>query len=679
MPASCKDMELERTPHVIAVGGGKGGVGKSFVSVNLAAAFAAAGKSVCLVDGDAGGSDLHVLLGVREPELGLLDLLEKTEASIHGLIMGAAPGQPYLIAAGRDPAEFNSLKHVQRMKLLRRLRALPADVVVIDLGAGSSLHTLDMFGAASSRVLVTTPDPTAIQSAHQFARAAFVRKCWLHETSTRARRLLNTAAQTRGPNGCPGIGEVLARIEKNDPAISSRYETGLAGFGMAVVVNMVRRAGEPEYAAAIARLLSLAHGLPAVAGPFFPFSELVLEGVRNRRPCSLDPEIAASMHHLAAQLDAGANTAAVRSWANRDYYDLLGLPRDCAAEDIAPARAELDSLLAAGSAASEGLCSSAERSSIRIVLNQAAATLQDPRRREHYDGWLANEWKADGRHHYQEWCEATVSLPLESREALIQPAPAPATEEDEDISLDVEIVEEMDLGFQLVEAEADSSGAAGGAIPAVNARAGSLTAAPAREAASAPSSLPAKPAATARDSGPGLRPISQTAVFPTTVVPAHPIAGQRVRSRPSMPPLSIPSGLKPAEELGFPSDTIWTGPQLARLREARGISVQDLEVRTRIKADHIRGIESGSIEALPAATYCRGYLRSIARELGLDSEKLVAQWEPQLREKEQSQQSQQAVVTSHAGGSFRNGSGDEGTKIFTRRNSTLNIFAMGKD
>jgi len=171
------DLRLDRTPEivaptiatrkakVIAIASGKGGVGKTSLSVNLCAALAKYGVRVALLDGDFGLANADLLCGVRvSKHLGhvlegvhtLEDVLVETAAGF-----SLAPGASGMSALGRASND-------DRRILVDRLASaeLRQDIVVIDCGAGMGAGVLSFLRDADVPVVVTTPEPTAIADSY---------------------------------------------------------------------------------------------------------------------------------------------------------------------------------------------------------------------------------------------------------------------------------------------------------------------------------------------------------------------------------------------------------------------------------------------------------------------------------------------------------------------------------
>lgn len=172
-PALDPDVEVEQEPvveqepaqtRVIAVTSGKGGVGKSTISVNLAISMARAGKKVLLFDGDLGLANVNVLLGII-PEHNIYEVI-RNKKTIREVIISTSFGID-IIAGANGISQLANLTGEQRESFVESLQSLTGyDVMIVDTGAGVGANVIGLVVPADEVIVVTTPEPTAITDAY---------------------------------------------------------------------------------------------------------------------------------------------------------------------------------------------------------------------------------------------------------------------------------------------------------------------------------------------------------------------------------------------------------------------------------------------------------------------------------------------------------------------------------
>jgi flagellar biosynthesis protein FlhG len=270
----------------ISVGGGKGGVGKSIVASNLAVAIANTGVKVILVDCDLGAANQHVLFGIDRPKPGLQGLLDnKIELVEEALTPTAHPNLSLVAGTGASVGAAN-INHGEKQKLIRRLRALNADVVVIDVGAGVSYNVLDFFELGAQRLLVVTPQVTSIQTAYSFLKGAVLRT--LHHSAERADELeLLAPASRSGEN--EKVRHILERVRDASPILADQIEKVLSRFGAQIVGSQVFDNGQTGIFHAISRMIQDFLGITVPILGSVRASRRIRESVNNRKPLMLGP------------------------------------------------------------------------------------------------------------------------------------------------------------------------------------------------------------------------------------------------------------------------------------------------------------------------------------------------------------------------------------------------------
>jgi flagellar biosynthesis protein FlhG len=205
-----------------AVTSGKGGVGKTFVCANLAAAMAARGHRVLVIDADLGLANLDVVLGLA-PAVTLHDVIEGRRPLDDAL--ADAPGGFTVLLAGSGLVEYSRLTPGLRDRLLEIVEALRPryDRVLIDTGAGISDVVLFTVSLADEVLLVANPEPTALTDAY-----ATIKVLATLQQRRRVRLLVNQAPRPgAGAQVCAQLQRVLTRYVS--PGLDAPLQLDLVG------------------------------------------------------------------------------------------------------------------------------------------------------------------------------------------------------------------------------------------------------------------------------------------------------------------------------------------------------------------------------------------------------------------------------------------------------------------
>ncbi|MDI9556895.1 MAG: P-loop NTPase [Pseudomonadota bacterium] len=168
--------EAPRIGKIIAIGGAKGGIGKSIIVANLSVLLASKGFRVTAVDLDLGGANLHLCLGNKVLlQNNINDFLRKRVDSLQDIAIKSEYG-PYLI--GGDSAQLGAanIDFGRKLKLLRAVENLNSDFIILDLGGDTSYNIIDFFLKADYGIVVTTRDSASYIGAYHFLKAAMYRR-----------------------------------------------------------------------------------------------------------------------------------------------------------------------------------------------------------------------------------------------------------------------------------------------------------------------------------------------------------------------------------------------------------------------------------------------------------------------------------------------------------------------
>ncbi|MDR0474970.1 MAG: P-loop NTPase [Treponema sp.] len=242
--------------RIIPVASGKGGVGKSLIAANLGVAFAQAGKKVVLADLDLGASNLHLVLGHQSPKTGIGVWLNDTKKDFHEVITETSVKGLRFIPGDTEIPGTANLKALQLKTLVKRLLALndEADVLILDLGAGTHQSILDFFLLSSQGIVVSAPAVTAVLNAYVFLKnTAFRLMFTVFGKGTKARACLEKVRKDGSGPQKLYIPKLLPEIKKIDKASHDKFMSRIAKFNPRLIMNMIDDPKDADVAMKIRR------------------------------------------------------------------------------------------------------------------------------------------------------------------------------------------------------------------------------------------------------------------------------------------------------------------------------------------------------------------------------------------------------------------------------------------
>jgi len=276
------------TKRIITIGGGKGGVGKSIVSSNLAAALALRGSRVVIVDCDLGAANQHVLFGIDRPAPGIQALIERKIDSLEDALTPTPLPNLHLVAGSGAAVGAANITHAEKQRVMKRIRALNADVVIVDVGAGVSFNVLDFFELGTQRLLVVTPQVTSIQTAYSFLKGAVLRTLRHHAEKKGELELLEPAIASKENEK---VSRLLARLREENPDFGEAVFKILNRFGAQIVGNQVSEPNQAGIFHAVSRMIHDFLGINVPILGYVGISRRVRESINQRRPMMLSNQI----------------------------------------------------------------------------------------------------------------------------------------------------------------------------------------------------------------------------------------------------------------------------------------------------------------------------------------------------------------------------------------------------
>jgi flagellar biosynthesis protein FlhG len=270
--------------RLLPIASGKGGVGKSLVAANLGLALARAGSTVVAVDLDLGGSNLHTFLGVKNRNAGIGSLVWKRESALADLLVETGFERLYLVPGdGLLPGAAN-IEWFAKKRILRDLHALPADFVILDLGAGSSYNVVDFFLASSEGIVIVRPEITSVLNAYAFLKTvAFRVLSRSFRDKTPGRTAVEEFASVKGEGAGTSFLDFARELASRFPEGQGALER-LSALRPRAIINMGRERSDVELGCRLRDIASKNLGLSIDFAGYLLEDPAVPASVASRRP-----------------------------------------------------------------------------------------------------------------------------------------------------------------------------------------------------------------------------------------------------------------------------------------------------------------------------------------------------------------------------------------------------------
>ncbi len=305
----------DRPGKIIAVGGAKGGIGKSLFVVNLSTLLSRMGKKVVLADLDLGAANLHLYMGVWSIPKRIDDFLSKRIPTIEEIVIPTKHG-PKLIGGGAGKLGDANIHFSRKIKLMRALRTLDADYVILDLGGDTSYNILDFYLAADQGFVLTTCEPASYMDAYGFIKMSLQRKLtrlFGAESVYHANRdrQLEQIIQDHffggdAPQSRP-IRDLLDRVRQDLPAQAGFINRIVKEFKPATVASMVRPKEQVDEL--ISRLRNVSRKMLSIDLDYFgglPFNDRVQQSAKDLVPHlarTQDSDFAKALKRIALKME----------------------------------------------------------------------------------------------------------------------------------------------------------------------------------------------------------------------------------------------------------------------------------------------------------------------------------------------------------------------------------------
>jgi len=381
--------------RVIAVGGGRGGVGKSLLTVNLGVYFAQLGRSVVVCDADPYGSNLHSVLGLGAPPLvsrsaGEEPSFEPMPTSVPGL---------KLLPTLFDPMSATPVRPNRRALWNARVSSVDADYVLLHIGGSTLPPTLDLFLSADISICVAAPEPVAVETTYGFLRALYARALRRKLMKERFKlRLVERGVGALPPLSSPR--EIIAAIHRIDTGVAQIAAREMDRLMPRLVVSQTRLRSDLELGPAMASVSERYLGVRMDYLGHVENDDAVWLTVRRRSPLLIDQPTSKSARNiervarrilalLAVRPNEPPPSGPARSQASAHppltLYEVLGVSRGATDDEIRRACKRQREIYREGSIPLVSLVSEPELRREQARIEEGYDTLLDMTKRRAYD------------------------------------------------------------------------------------------------------------------------------------------------------------------------------------------------------------------------------------------------------------------------------------------------------
>ena len=271
-----------------AIGGGKGGIGKSLITGNIGISLARLKKKVLLVDADLGGANLHTTLGIGVPEITLSDFLNRRVENLRDVIIKTSIPNLSLISGAQDFLDAANPNFAQKTRLLRHLDTVDADYILLDLGAGTSFNILDFFLFSDHGILVVLPEPTAIENAYRFIKSAFYRRFRMAVTNQGIKDMIDLAMDQKNMMGIRTPYDLIERVKQMDLTAGEILELEVMKFKPKLIVNQVRTKNDIQIGFSMRSACQKYFGIDLEYLGYVEYDDCVWQSIRSKRPLAVE-------------------------------------------------------------------------------------------------------------------------------------------------------------------------------------------------------------------------------------------------------------------------------------------------------------------------------------------------------------------------------------------------------
>ncbi len=288
---------VEKEDKIWAIGGGKGGTGKTFITSAMGTYIAGKGKRVILIDIDIGGANLHSFLGISRPRKSLTDFFE-AGASLNKLAVKTGIDNMSLITGDIHSLASDNIKFTQKLKLFRHIMKLNKHYVIIDLGGGSHNNTIDTFLMADKKIVILEPEITSVENMYHFIKNALFRKLRMSLREYGFKEIVEQMWERREEYNIKSLRELMDCIRDNFSYVGDIIDKELSDFKLYLILNKIRSSDDILIGSSMKSIFMKYLGVDTKFVGFVEYDDSVWRSIRERRPFMLNYSLSCSAREV---------------------------------------------------------------------------------------------------------------------------------------------------------------------------------------------------------------------------------------------------------------------------------------------------------------------------------------------------------------------------------------------
>ena len=276
------------------IGGGKGGVGKSFMAANLGILLAKSGKKVLLIDADLGAANLHTLVKADKSRMSLSNfLLTGNLSDLQYVVAGTSVENMDMISGSRDSLDVADFSGDKLNLLQEALNSLEYDEIILDIGPGTSKGNMELFQMADEGVIISTPDPTSIENSYRFLKCLYrhrMKEVINSQEDGTLKELLQKALYQNSQVPVTTIADIFTKIQQLDWDQGKALKRQMGNKKVSIVINQAKTPEDTDIGHAMQRACYDYFGLEVEYVGCINYDDNVVDSIRKRKPLTIHYE-----------------------------------------------------------------------------------------------------------------------------------------------------------------------------------------------------------------------------------------------------------------------------------------------------------------------------------------------------------------------------------------------------